>query len=177
MTTRMTSILTCADFEHLLDVYGADRTRWPLGCRAGATALLSSDVSARRLLAEAIALDAVLAKGEPDAQADTGAMGALAARIIAAAAITPRVAAVTPAPVPALANSRGRALPGSRQMTSGLWRGAAMLAASLVLGIFVGQSQLGAYALPKIAAAAGLSLGSTERLALADIELDATELD
>lgn len=173
MTTQNPMMLTRSDFEQLLDVYGADRTRWPLGARAGAAALLASDIDARRLLAEAIALDAVLAKGQTGEPVGDPAIGALAARVMAAVAATPRVAMVNPAPV----LRRSVSMTGDKAAKTSIWRGAAMLAASLVLGVFVGQSQLGAYALPKLAAIAGLSLETPERLALADIELDATEVD
>ncbi len=173
MTMRHSSTLALPEFEHLLDVFGGDRTRWPLGVRASAAALLASDSVARQLLAEAVALDAVLAEGDCDGQADTARLNALASRIMTAAAATPRMAMVNAAPV----SVRNVELIANRSSRDSLWRAATMLAASLVLGVFVGQSQLGADALPKLAAAAGLSLVTAERLALADIELDATEVD
>jgi hypothetical protein len=58
-----------------------------------------------------------------------------------------------------------------------VWRAAAVLAASLMLGVFVGQSQLGAYALPQLAALAGVSVSAGERVALADVEFDASDVD
>ncbi|KAB2912397.1 MAG: hypothetical protein F9K29_19190, partial [Hyphomicrobiaceae bacterium] len=52
--------MTQADFERLLEVYGSDRTRWPVEARTGASHLVARDAAARRLLAEAEALDRVL---------------------------------------------------------------------------------------------------------------------
>ncbi|MBO0765496.1 MAG: hypothetical protein J2P50_13030, partial [Hyphomicrobiaceae bacterium] len=49
-----------AEFEGLLDIYGADRTRWPADARAAAAHLAARDVDACQLLAEAKALDRVL---------------------------------------------------------------------------------------------------------------------
>ena len=48
--------MTIAEFERLLDVYGSDRTRWPVEARASAGHLVARDRAARRLLAEAEAL-------------------------------------------------------------------------------------------------------------------------
>jgi hypothetical protein len=172
MTARTAPPMTRHDFQNLLDVYGANRTRWPLSARAGAAALLTADQDARRMLAEAAALDAILARGVAGMAPDDGATSALAARIVAAAAKTPRMIAPEPpkrhrlsAPVRA---GQGR---------TDIWRATALLAASMVLGVFVGQSQLGAHALPKIAALAGVSLASAERLAMADIEVEASDVD
>jgi hypothetical protein len=173
MPTRTVQIMTLQDFQQLLDVYGAERTRWPLSARAGAAALLAADAGARRLLAEAAALDAVLARGGVDVAPESAATAALAARIVAAAAKAPRIAAMSEPPALPLSTSRMIVRPGR---TDGL-RAAAVLAASMVLGVFVGQSQLGAQALPKIAALAGVSFASAERLAMADIEFEASDVD
>ncbi len=161
------------EFQELLDVCGAERTRWPLSARAGAAALLAADAEARRVLAEAAALDAVLAHGVVDISQDATTTSALATRIVAAAAKTPRIAAAAEAANRLHMNSPAA----SRHGRTDVWRAAAVLAASMVLGIFVGQSQLGAQALPKIAALAGVSFASAERLAMADIEIEASDVD
>jgi hypothetical protein len=124
----MTNItMTLAEFEHLLDVHGSDRTRWPLHQRSAALALLAHDDTARRLLSEADALDRVLAAA-PGAQSRS--LDALAARIVASAASKPRLATATSVERSARVGrgaGRGEA-----------WRAAALLAASLLVGVFVG---------------------------------------
>jgi hypothetical protein len=173
MPHKIAPTMTRQDFQELLDVFGAERTRWPLSARAGAAALLASDAEARRLLAEAAALDALLARGVADSVPDIAATSALAARIVAAAAKTPRIAAASePAKPLGVVSSSA-----SRHGRTDVWRAAAVLAASMVLGVFVGQSQLGAHALPKIAALAGVSFASAERLAMAEIEIEASDVD
>ncbi len=47
-------------FARLLDGYGADRTRWPAPERLRFASLLAEDAEARRLLAEAAALDRLI---------------------------------------------------------------------------------------------------------------------
>jgi hypothetical protein len=173
MTSRTAPTMTRQDFQHLIEVYGAERTRWPLSARAGAAALLAADAEARRMLAEAAALDAVLARGFTDIAPDATVTAALAARIVASAAKAPRLAATSAPSAPLRVSGR----PVSSGARTDIWRAAALLAASMVLGIFVGQSQLGAHALPKIAALAGVSFASAERLAMADIEIEASDVD
>ncbi len=186
MPNRTSQTMMLPDFEHLLDVFGADRTRWPLSARAGAAALVAVNADARRMLAEAAALDAVLAQGsEQQHLAGDAPTAALAARIVAAAASTPRIVASTPAaimaPAPAPKRSQGAVRASSHraaaQFGTDTWRGAALLAASLMIGVFVGQSQFGAQTLPQLAALAGVSVGTAERIALADIDVEATDVD
>ena len=165
--------MTLPDFERLLDVYGADRTRWPLAARASAAARLASDVTARKLLTEAEALDTVLLH---TAEPDKTDVVALAERIVAAARAMPRSAGsegVTSVPV---------GLPRQHRMTvaSGrdAVRGAALLAASLLIGVFVGQSQLGARAVPALEELTGIaSPASVDRLAMLDLHMEGVDED
>lgn len=114
--------------EEILERFGADRTRWPAPVRRDFAALIASDPEARRRLREAEALDRLLDLAPPPA-VDTGA---LADRILAAA-----VAEAPAAAFPAA----GRALwPVRRGGSEAPWPAAALLAASLVLGAFVGLS-------------------------------------
>src|SRR6186997_2588013 len=84
--------MTIADFERLLDVYGSDRTRWPVEARASAGQLVARDRAARRLLAEAEALDRALERAPLPTLAQEAA---IAERIVAAARRSPRI--VSPA--------------------------------------------------------------------------------
>lgn len=73
----MTMTMTLARFERLLDAHGADLARWPQGQRAAAERLLAADPGATAALAQARALDALMAR-EP------AAADAQAARIVQA---------------------------------------------------------------------------------------------
>ena len=172
MTNRNTPIMQPADFERLLEVYGGDRTRWPLVARASAAARLASEPDAQRLLGEAQALDAVLFQiTDPHASELT----VLANRIVAVAQSSPRLqtasagsTGVSPR-LPALPRST---IGVSREMA----RGAALLAASLMIGVFVGQSQVGARAVPVLQAISGISLiSANDRLALLDLHFDQSD--
>jgi hypothetical protein len=169
--------LTVTAFEQLLDIYGADRTRWPISERADAVALLATAPLARRLLAEAAAFDETLSRGmAASGQSDAVQQAALSERIMAASTGLPRLASVTPV-VRAYVEPAKRDVVHSR-VSNELWRGAAMLAASLMIGVFIGQSQLGAHALPALEALSGVSLpGSADRLAMVDLHLDANDVD
>ena len=60
MTNTSNTGMTLADLERLLDVYGGDRTRWPVEARAAAAQLVARERRRAGLLAEAEALDRVL---------------------------------------------------------------------------------------------------------------------
>ena len=89
--SNASNTMTIAEFERLLDVYGGDRTRWPVEARASAGHLVARDRAARRLLAEAEALDRALERAPLPTLAQETAM---AERIVAAARRTPRIVAV-----------------------------------------------------------------------------------
>lgn len=131
----------------LLDSHGADRTRWPARERLRFAHLISQDSQARALLAEAAAFDRLLDRAPVVPQARESA---LAERIVATA-----VAAGRPASVPssrhqeagdnvldlAAARLRSAAARRSGVLRRNGWSGmAALLAASLVLGVLVGAS-------------------------------------
>jgi hypothetical protein len=52
--------MTLARFQHLLDVHGADRARWPQAQQAAADRLLAGDPAAATTLARARELDALI---------------------------------------------------------------------------------------------------------------------
>ena len=166
--------MTITDFAHLLDVYGSDRTRWPVEARASAGQLVARDRAARRLLAEAEALDKTLERAPLPSLA---AEAALADRIIATARRSPRM---VPARNAAAAGGPRRVannvipLPGltarPRWLPTGLASAAGMLAASLALGIFLGISNLSQGVLPVLEDMTGIALSPQPR-AVAQVDL------
>jgi hypothetical protein len=146
--------MTMSDLERLLDVYGSDRTRWPVDARSGAGQLAARDKAARRLLGEAEALDRVLERAPLPSLAREAA---LADRIIAAAQRSPRIVHIDDAPAPAVAaagknvihwpGARGKA----RWLRSDASRVAGLFAASLLCGIYFGLSNVAQGALESVA--------------------------
>src|SRR6185312_10617773 len=119
MTGMSNTTMTIADFERLLDVYGSDRTRWPVEARASAGQLVARDKAARRLLAEAEALDRALERAPLPSLAEESA--GLAERAIDNVVRLPSLRTRT------------------RWLTpTGFGGAAGMLAASLALGVFLG---------------------------------------
>src|SRR6185503_12661101 len=86
--SNTSNTMTIAEFERLLEVYGSDRTRWPVEARAGAGQLVARDRAARRLLAQAEALDRALERAPLPSLAREAD---LAERILVAARRTPRM--------------------------------------------------------------------------------------
>lgn len=112
-----------AEFQALIDSYGARSEQWPASRRDAALALLARSPEARTRLAEAAALDALLDHAPVDAPSPALRAALLAAR-----------------PEPATTGWRERLaawldLPGG--WLDG-WRPAGALAASLVLGVTLG---------------------------------------
>jgi hypothetical protein len=172
MNKSMTNMsMTLAEFERLLDIYGGERTRWPAEARAAAAHLVSRDAAARRLLAEAEALDRVLERAPSPALA---AEAALAERIVAAAQRSPRMVKL-PRP-DGVAPLRAMALPaqttGRRTRRLGLFSKEAgavgFLAASLVFGVVIGRSELPPQTLMALADMTGLGGDSLLHIALSD---------
>lgn len=107
--------------ERLLDAYGADRKRWPAAERLRFAPLVASNAEAQRLMAEAAAFDKLLDMAPcPSAERERAAVD----RIVAAAVANPSRVRPASARTPAR-NQHG-------------WGAAALLAASLALGIFTG---------------------------------------
>ena len=164
--TNTSNTMTIAELERLLDVYGSDRTRWPVEARASAGHLAARDRAARRLLAEAEALDRALERAPLPTLAQEAAM---AERIVAAARRTPRIVAGAGAEAarpPVTAGDNVVQLPALR--ASRPWLGAksalggvaGALAASLALGVFLGLSSLSQGVLPAVEQMTGIPLGS-----------------
>lgn len=122
---------TLEAFEQVLERYGSNRTRWPAPLRKRFASILSEDKAAVERLREAEALDRLLDLVPPPAIDTQG----LAARIMAAVE-----AESGPAPAPKSARSWSPQVLRARVATSGRTHvpAAALLAASLVLGMFSG---------------------------------------
>ena len=158
--------MTIAAFERLLEVYGGDRTRWPVEARASAGQLVARDRAAYRLLAEAEALDRALERAPLPSLAQEAAM---AERIVAAARRMPRIVAMAKANASrsvAPAADNVVQLPASRERPQWLTTRTAFggvvgaLAASLLFGVFLGLSSLSQGVLPAVEQMTGIPLGS-----------------
>lgn len=157
--------------ERLLDVYGADRTRWPARERLRFAGIVSEDKLAARMLAEANALDRLL---EQAPRASAAEVDALKERIMAAALRTgaPQLAVVAAgkpgsAKVVSLAARRA---PMIARFARGEWPAAAVLAASLVLGVMLGSAGTFNSTLEEVAQVAGFdsTAADSSQLALGD---------
>jgi hypothetical protein len=157
MTNVIGNTMTLTEFERLLEVYGSDRTRWPVAARASAGQLVARVPSARRLLAETEALDRVLERAPMTSLAREAA---LAERIVAAARRSPRM----------VAKSAGAAPPSGSVVASEVrqprWLGGAAgaLAASLVVGVLIGLSSLSQSVLPALEQMTGVALSPPQSL-------------
>lgn len=157
--------------ERLLDIYGADRTRWPARERLRFAGIVSEDKVAARILAQAGALDRLLEQAPRASGAD---VEALKERIMAAALRSgaPQLAVVAAgkrgsAKVVSLA---GRGAPLIARFARGEWPAAALLAASLVLGVMLGSAGTFNSTLQEVAQVAGFdsTASDSSQLALGD---------
>ncbi len=143
--------------ERLLDIHGADRTRWPARERLKFAGLVGEDKQSASMLAEADALDRLLDRASRPSEAN---VEALKQRIVAAALRQQR---------PQLSTVEG----GKREPANKAWFGqlrrptwksnlsdlpaAAVLAASLVLGVMLGTTGTLDTTLRQVAGVAGFS--------------------
>lgn len=170
MSNSGNTSMTHADLERLLDVYGSDRSRWPVEARAEAGQLVACDRAARRLLGEAEALDRVLERAPLPSLAREAA---LAERILAAAQRSPRMVRLDDAPVVgvhAKAQQNVISWPGARSrprwlQMSDASRVAGLFAACLLFGIYVGLSNTTQGAIESMT---GVGNGGSTTLALLD---------
>ena len=162
------NIMTLPEFERLLEIYGSDRTRWPVEARASAGQLTARDPAACRLLLEAEALDRILERAPLPSLASEAA---LAERIVAAAQRSPRM---VPSGEP-VASRQGERAAFARLGTSSVvrlaerrrWlsrspagRAAGLLAACLMLGVFLGAAAVPQPVIPALEEFTGISIGS-----------------
>jgi hypothetical protein len=127
-----------AAFEHLLDVFGGEPERWPAVQLAMAEKLLrrqdAHGEAARRALKEARALDRVINTSMPVSAAR---MSLLAARIAAAARPNPEFSNIVSMTA---ARRKPVAAPPRRAVSRDGWATAALLAASLFMGVMAGPA-------------------------------------
>ncbi len=142
MTDQNTSAEKLTALRQVLERFGSNTDRWPERLRDDLRQFVATDNAARQALAEARALDDVL-KLAPEPDADR--MSDVAARIMVAVdedldAHTARdfnAASDTATPI-------GTVIPMRRKLSipSENWQTAAVLAASLVVGVFAGNAGL-----------------------------------
>jgi len=174
MTTKDTRVKDREALERLLDVYGADRTRWPARERLRFAGFISEDEAAQRMVAESAALDALLDRA-PRASEDRER--ALKERIVAAAlrTVEPQLAVVrtdeeNAVPrLPAWLRSGRRAPSSTRARERREWPAAGLLAASLMIGVMLGSAGTFDTTVQDVAEATGFtSVGETSQLALGE---------
>lgn len=164
MTTKDKRTENRQALEHLLEVYGADRTRWPARERLRFASLVAEDAAVRRLMAEATALDSLL---DLAPKASAAREHALKERIVAAALrqAEPRFAVVARSIETEDAGWRAWA---RRAPASSGWAAGGLLAASLLVGVLIGSAGTFDTAVQQVAEAAGYSAADTSHLALGD---------
>jgi hypothetical protein len=155
--------------ERLLEVYGAERTRWPARERLRFAGFIAEDEAAKRLVSEASALDALLDLAPRASEAHERA---LQERIVAAALRSSEtkfavVGGGGAAPQFSLRSRLSSLTSGFGKAPAGReWPAAALLAASLALGVFLGSAGTFDSTVQRVADVAGLS-ASTDTSQLA----------
>jgi hypothetical protein len=168
--TKDTKAMDRQALEHLLDVCGADRTRWPARERLRFASFIAADEEAQRLVAESVALDALLDRA-PRASEDRE--HALKDRIVAAAlrSSEPKLAVVTSNDAPSAPRLpiwlRAASTATMRERRE--WPAAAVLAASLVLGLMLGSAGTFDSTMQRVAEVAGID-STAEPSQLAQVE-------
>jgi anti-sigma factor RsiW len=174
MTNKNTKVEDREALERLLDVYGADRTRWPARERLRFASFISEDEAAQRLVAESAALDALLDRA-PRASEDRER--ALKERIVAAAlrSAEPQLAVVSTGEenalprLPAWLRYARRAPSPTRTRERREWPAAGLLAASLMIGVMLGSAGMFDTTVQDVAEASGFtSAGEPSQLALGE---------
>ena len=177
MTNKDTRATDREALARLLEIHGADRTRWPARERLRFAGVISEDKTAAKLLAEAEALDRLLDQAP---RASDAGIEALKERIVAAALRThePHLAVIAGGKkVAVLPQARlGRRSLATRFIE---WPAAAVLAASLVLGVMLGTTGTFETTMQEVAQVAGFGNGTADgaQLALGDDALGQIDED
>lgn len=163
-----------AALERLLETHGADRTRWPARERLRFAGAISEDDASARLVSEAEALDRLLDRAPRTSEAS---LEALKERIVAAALRSqpPRLEALAGGKSSGAATGKASSSPRSRRpawlSNFGELPAAAVLAASLVVGVMLGTAGTFDTAIREVASVAGLngvSVADNSHLALGE---------
>ncbi|MCB1509474.1 MAG: hypothetical protein KDJ36_01115 [Hyphomicrobiaceae bacterium] len=135
-----------ATLERTLDAYGAEHARWPAERRAALERLLATNADAQAMLREAAALDRVMLRGRDDLASPPSV--ALMSRILAAAQNekpsrdtgkkAADVVAMPARPVEAASRPPNQRAGFGRGEGWRAWPAVGMLAASLLLGVYIG---------------------------------------
>lgn len=135
MTKAKSGAWTLERLDRLVAAYGGNARRWPDTDRDGLAVFLAGSPEARRRMAEATALDALLDSG---AAVETKADTRLLERIVAAAAAERGSAIEARVVVP----FRPRPMVQARRATGWnvRWREASLLAATLLVGLYIGAA-------------------------------------
>jgi hypothetical protein len=172
MTTNDKRVEDRQALERLLEVYGADRTRWPARERLRFAGLVAEDDAARHLMAEAAALDSLL---DLAPKASAAREHALKERIVAAALrqTGPKFAVVARAGDDAGQGWKAwvRRPPFSHAPASSGWAAGGLLAASLFVGVLLGSAGTFDTAVLQVAEATGYTTSvadASSQLALGD---------
>jgi len=167
MTKNNKQVADREALERLLEIYGADRTRWPARERLRFAGVISEDKAASHMLAEAKALDALLDRAPRPSEA---AVEALKDRIMAAALREPPAqvsAATRPSASITSIRSRRRVLPAITARFAE-WPAAAVLAASLVVGVMLGSAGTFDATMTQMAQVAGLQSATSDNTGTVD---------
>jgi hypothetical protein len=173
MTTNQRRAEERQALTRLLEVYGADRTRWPARERLQFAGLIAEDKDAQRQMCEAAALDELLDRAS---SASKDREHALKERIMAAAlrSVETKLAVVDgdgTARSPQISRMRP-AMARGRMASRHEWPAAAMLAASLFVGVLLGSAGTVDTTVQEVAEATGLATadatGHSSQLAFGD---------
>jgi len=163
----------------LLDAFGADTGRWPAGAAVRFAPLLAESADARRLVAEARALDQLLtmtAAAERSVRPDLAAR--MADRVLARAARPPGIETRPSNVVPLPRRRPETVAPASRVKRPTEWRAAALLAASLLCGLYIGGQGTGDDLVNAAAEVIGVgTFVDSATYVLADVSLASLEED
>ncbi|MEQ1696641.1 MAG: hypothetical protein ABL901_12435 [Hyphomicrobiaceae bacterium] len=169
MTNHAESEQRLQELNQLLETYGADMGRWPAADRISLSRFIAINPRAKAAVAEAAALDRLL---DAAPRVSVARQRALAERIVTAA-VASNPSVVKPGNVVPFRAAKSTTLPffgGHARHAAG-----ALLAASLVLGIFAGTSGQFSPAVDYVAEATGLSDEDSELAFYAETSASAEE--
>ncbi len=137
MTTETNENTLRIRLQHVLDIYGADMVRWPERDRAELAAIVETDPLAGQLVGETAALERVLDSGQVPSNANENALIDRIIETVSGHPDTDRNTGNVSAEIISIDDFRSGWVP-PRPAPYGIWSAAATLAASLVLGVYLG---------------------------------------